>query len=199
MNYRITLIGISILIITSSCLRKEYEPEIIRLEFRNGSLFCEGQHRVYRSLLSKEKNRIGIWKFYHPSGQLSSIGEYDKKGEIINRKNYNWDGQLINTELYNEESWIVTDYYLTGQVESETITTFRDDGDEIYYYDKFTKYFENGQIYSQKHYIDNVPNGKAKIWNEDGDLILEYDYENGLVVQKDELSNAQTKWLPYKR
>ena len=183
MGLKVGFVSIVILLITSSCIRKEFEPEIIRLEFKDKSIYCEGQHRVNRSLLSKEKNRIGIWKFYHPNGQLKSIHEYDKKGELTNCKEYNWDGQLINTGIYNEESWIVTDYYLTGQVESETITTFRDDGDEIFYYDKYTKYYENGQIYSQKHYIDNVLNGNAKIWNKDGDLILEYEYYDGLIIK----------------
>lgn len=175
------------LIILSSCSGTEEKPdEEILLYYNNGEKFCEGTHRVYKKGNRERKNRKGIWKFYHLTGKPATIYEYDNFGDLKSFKDYNENGNLLETRTYLETTYIYLQFYEDGNIESETKIEIEEDEDEKgksyeTYYKTLKEYFRNGQLKSQKEFIDNEPNGKASQWDINGNLVIEYEYEDGLI------------------
>jgi len=177
---------ILILIINGCNTTQELDPEVILLKFKDGATFCEGSHRVYKRGLRVRKNRVGYWKFYYPNGKLEILAEYDNYGELLNSKNYNMDGKLIQSQNFTEDTITTIEYFINGNIKDESIFTIevenKNGSNFEIYYEKYSEFYNNGQIRGQKEYIDDILHGDAKIWSEDGQLILEYKYDNGLIV-----------------
>jgi antitoxin component YwqK of YwqJK toxin-antitoxin module len=49
---------------------------------------------------------------------------------------------------------------------------------------KSARWYKNGQIKSEKHYINNVKDGTFKEWDEKGNLIKRQVYDMGELVAK---------------
>ena len=52
------------------------------------------------------------------------------------------------------------------------------------YYETINEYFINGQLKSQKETIDDELQGKASQWDINGNLVIEYEYDDGLIKLK---------------
>lgn len=188
------IIGLSAILIVvniSSCSDselKEKPREKILLFYKNGNKFCEGEHWVYTLGSKERKFRTGIWRFYFSNGNIESIHEYDSEGELINFKKYGENGKLKESDNYSETAENLSEFYENGNLKNETITTIEIEKDENTddeyktYYSAFKEYYENGQLKSYKIYINDVLEGYARIWDSDGNLIIKYEYENGLII-----------------
>lgn len=176
-------------IIISSCTGIEEKPdEEILLYYNNGEKFCEGLHRVYKKRNSERKNRKGIWKFYHLNGKLETIYEYDKFGDLKSYKNYDENGNLLRSQINLEKTITYLKFYEDGNIKYESITKIETEQDEEEeyetYYETINEYFINGQLKSQKETIDDELQGKASQWDINGNLVIEYEYDDGLIKLK---------------
>lgn len=178
-----------LVIIISSCSGIEEKPdEEILLYYNNGEKFCEGLHRVYKKGNSERKNRKGIWKFYHLNGKPITIYEYDEFGSLKTYKNYDENGNLLLSQMNVGKTITYLEFYEDGNIMSENITVIETEKDEEEeykaYYTTLKEYFKNGQLKSQKETIDRVLQGKASQWDIDGNLVIEYEYHDGLIKLK---------------
>src|SRR5436190_21921246 len=91
-----------ILIIFSSCKQKSeelVEQRRVLIKYTNGKIFCDGFHLIDK--MGTQKNRVGIWRFYYPSGTLKNFLQYNKNGDLINEKDYVEDGRVTYSEVVN--------------------------------------------------------------------------------------------------
>lgn len=174
------------IIIISSCSGIEEKPdELILLYYENGEKFCEGIHRVYKKKNRERKNRKGTWKFYHLNGKLATIYEYDNFGDLKSSKDYDEDGNLVKSQMYLETTVIRLDFYEDGNIQYETEIEIETDSEENEtLYGTYKEFFRNGQLKSQKVGIDGEFHGKASQWDINGNLVIEYEYEDGLIKLK---------------
>ena len=174
------------LIILSSCSGIGEKPdEEILLYYNNGEKFCEGIHRVYKKGNRERKNRKGIWKFYHLNGTPATIYEYDEFGDLKSSKYYDENGKLTSSEMNLETTEIFSVFYENGNIKYESITEIENYQDENEtYYETIKEYFKNGQLKSQKERIDFEFQGKASEWDINGNLVIEYEYEDDLIKMK---------------
>lgn len=165
----------------------ELEPEKVKIHYKTGALFCEGTHRVYKEGLSKKKNRIGVRTFYYPNGKISDQNEYDETGEMINSNEYDNKGLLTVSQIVQDNITKKTEYFPDGKLKSQLIETVEmetEDEEEvkIYYY-TYKEYFKNGVIRELREYIGSDIQS-LQVWDENEDLILEVEYENGIIKEK---------------
>ena len=183
---------ISILLLISSCNSiKEIDNKEIKVLYNNSNLYCKGNRRIYKKGMKKFENRIGIWNFYYPDKTLELQIEYDHLGDIVYYKKYSQDGiiSISYTDTELDENVIINKmyYYASGELEQESIYKLEneiyDDGNE---YDIETetikKYYKNGNILEQTEYVNDVCRYRKR-WDKDGNLILELEYNNGLIDQ----------------
>jgi antitoxin component YwqK of YwqJK toxin-antitoxin module len=177
---------LAVFVITiSSCAGIEEKPdEEILLYYNHGGKFCEGLHRVYKKRNNVRKSRKGIWKFYHLNGKLEAIYEYDKFGDLKSNKTYDENGNLLKSGIILEKTRTYFEFYEDGNIKHERITKIETEQDEEEYetyYETIKEYFINGQLKSQKEYIDDELQGKASRWDVNGNLVIEYEYDDGLI------------------
>jgi len=165
----------------------ELKSEKVKIYYKTGALFCEGTHRVYKEGLSEKKNRIGVWTFYYPNGKISNQIEYDETGEMINSNEYDDKGILTVSQIVQDNITKKIEYFPDGKLKSQIIETVEIETEdeeevEIYYY-TYKKYFENGVIRELREYIGQDIQS-LKVWDENGNLILEVDYDDGIIKEK---------------
>lgn len=139
-----------------------------KMYYEDGSLKAEGQ------LENGIKN--GTWKFYYPSGALSSIENYaddqldgeieyfDEHGNKIAHEQWN-GGVQVDSSFY---------YYANGSMEKKGIFM---DG---LYEGLWRFYFESGALKRTGQYHQGLPHGEWKFFNEDKFLIQYGFFMNGV-------------------
>lgn len=164
------------------------ESEKVEIKYKNGNLYCEGLLKVIKKEASVKKSKIGVWKYYYLDGNNSRNIEYDDKGRTLNMKDYNENKQLeyslVTTEINTQ---IKTHYFEGGNIEQEEIieNEFNTKTKKVYY--------KNGQLKSATKYLikrfvstrircsEDEIQGK-KVWDENGNLILDLKYEGDNIV-----------------
>jgi len=165
----------------------ELKPEKVKIYYKTGELFCEGTHRVYKEGLSEKKNRIGVWTFYYPDAGIYSQIEYDDAGKMINSNEYDINGLLSISQTVKDNITNKTEYLPSGKMKSQLIERLEieseDDEDyEVYFY-TYKKFYENGNVQELREYIGSDIQS-LNVWNENGDLILDVEYEDGIIKEK---------------
>lgn len=143
--------------------------------------------------------RTGLWKFYHPNGQLEQIGKYDAKGRGTgNWKWYYDDGTLRRDENifegihegdyveYDHDSTIllkgnyVDDIKEGHWVEGEN--GYREEGDYLEgVRDGIWKYYYSGDLlYFEGKFVDGTPDGLHKWYYKNGKVMRQGKYVMGL-------------------
>src|SRR5437667_10848507 len=79
--------------------KTQNELKRVTIKYTNGSIYCEGFHYVNKT--GEPKNRVGIWKFYYPTGALETFLQYNEEGELINEKDYNEEGKVTYSQVVN--------------------------------------------------------------------------------------------------
>ncbi len=182
----ILIIPCLILLQGCSHFEKSERLEEFKLNYNSNKIFCEGTYKLSKGRFSfiETKNKSDIWKCYFPNGELRTFYEYDEDGELVNHKQYNLDGMLIYSKIVNGDTVLETAYYESGDIEAEAVTEWEwdedEEGDGTWYYIRTTKkFYKNGELKQQ--YIDtNGEDGKLKIWNENGILQIETDFDYDL-------------------
>lgn len=181
------------LIFLSCGYNKEVGVRPIKILYKNGNVFCEGNRTVFKKstsgLSGKEyEKRTGIWKFNYPNGHLEFLEEYDKAGKRLNQKHYSKDGKLIHSIIFNDYDFtaIETRYDKDGNIEwesnDEVIREYSESGYCYAISQNINEYYKNGHLKRQFKAIDGSLEGSYKIWDEDGELVLEIEYLNDLIV-----------------
>lgn len=182
------LLAVFVIIISSCSGIQEKPDEEILLYYNNGEKFCEGLHRVYKKRNSERKNRKGIWKFYHLNGKPDEIIEYDKFGDLLSYKKYGENGNLLRSQINLKATITYLEFYKDGNIKYESITKIETEQDEEKeyetYYESIKEYFINGQLKSQFQTIDDELQGKVIQWDINGNLVIEYEYDDGLIKLK---------------
>jgi antitoxin component YwqK of YwqJK toxin-antitoxin module len=183
-----------LILLFCSCSNKTQEKpdEKILLNYKNGKKYCEGVHRVYEEENKIRKSRKGIWKFYYTNGNPQSIYEYDKEGNEKNYKEYYENGNIQKSEVNNNHIIVYSRFYENGNIELEITTetiTMNIEGTVIKpVVETIREYYLNGQLKSHKKTINYELHGKARQWDIDGNLQIEYEYDHGIILkQKTEL------------
>lgn len=150
-------------------------------------MFCDGIN-VISTKTGLPTNRIGMWKFYFPNGELEHLQEYDKDGKLINQKTYSLNGTLIYSETVTDNITNANFYYDNGKIKTESIskivTESNGDDDSETTHETLKEYLPNGLLYSQSNYKDGNLEGLKNIWDTTGNLVLSIEYKNGLIIQK---------------
>lgn len=155
----------------------------------------------------KDNKPIGELKRYHENGKISSLLNYDKKGEHASAVFYNDNGIKISEGEYigklktgkwlyfNKEIKIKEEDYFEGVLNGSQIT-FYDNG-QIYDKKKFDKGVQIGVW--EKYHLNGKPSLKAflKSGLMDGS-VLRY-YKSGLIEVKGAYKNdlKEGKWIFY--
>jgi len=183
MKYPFPLLLICIVCLSGcNLLSKEADQETVKLLYKNGNLFCEGKRSLDSFLFGTHRNRIGTWKFYHPNGQLETHLDYNQEGDLLNEKLYLEDGTLHVSVTYDDID-IETEYFENGVIKKEITTRHGEDEDELLNNVIRKTYHRNGTLKEQNGSENGKLNGLDQIWNEEGNLILEFKYDDGLIVQ----------------
>jgi len=161
---------------------KEYNEngQIITIfRFHNGYL-------LERQKINRRNNKglkQGVWKEFHPNDRLKTEAYYVNGKLSGYYKEYDIKGAKIRDE-----------YYLNGEIvveekETETEITIKNE------------YFDNGNIKYTGGYIDTVPVGMHKEYDESGKVIRakEYDDQGRItgIGDVDEAGNKQGEWRYY--
>lgn len=186
---------------------KSETTEKVNLKFKNGRVCCEGVRKVMTKNSDVTIDKIGLWKFYYPNGNIESVHEYSDNGNLLNVqfyfptgsieiwKEYNEDGELLNQKTYSIDSTLIyssvkkdnvyfsTFYYQNGNPETEVIAEINPETEEDENPNETYKYYyPNGQPFKHVEYIDGIAEGKSRIWDESGELMIEFKYKNGEIV-----------------
>ncbi|RJE74091.1 toxin-antitoxin system YwqK family antitoxin [Reichenbachiella sp. MSK19-1] len=123
-------------------------------------------------------NRNGSWTVYHSNGMPKTITSYvngikhgahlelDNRGELTLMANY-VNGYLDGEHTsYQRGKKAETRYYAMDQLEGQKI-----------------KYYTNGKVMEQSTYKAGKIHGTAKWFDQDGNVTIEYEYENGELIK----------------
>lgn len=167
----------------SSCFNsadKKSELEKFQLNYINGNKYCEGTYLVYTIKGKVTKYKNGIWKYYSLDGNPEKIEEYDFDN-LKGFKEFNENGIINVSKIISDKTTIFSRFYENGNIKYESITEYEtekdSDSDENgthhyeteYSYETIKTFHKNGQLKSLQN-----PNGTIKIWDNLGNLILEY-------------------------
>ncbi|MBK8945444.1 MAG: hypothetical protein IPM32_09270 [Ignavibacteriae bacterium] len=164
--------------------------EHVKIRYNNGNLFCVGKYWISHSFYSFKRHKIGEWKFYNIDNSLHSQQNFDDDGKLIQLKTYSEDNKLLKSFIKKEGISFTTNYYTTGEIKEEIIETIEVAGNEEdnwqYKNSEYKKYYKNGIQKENCTYEDGVIQGIYKIWDENGNLMAEIKYMDGMVVPNDE-------------
>ena len=134
-------------------IHREYsiEGKIVNSKiFKEGILTGEG-------ILDEQGHEQGLWKEYHPNGQLKSQGEYK-------------DGKRIG-------EWIF--YYPNGQIEQKGKYDKKGRAQDVWKW-----YYEDGKLLREETYVDDLRDGLMTEYNDTGTVITKGEFIEG---QKEKL------------
>jgi antitoxin component YwqK of YwqJK toxin-antitoxin module len=167
---------------------KDDVPEGVRREYNEDGTIAEGfifskGIVVGEGIIDEEGIRDGDWKEFYRSGQLKSIGKYDKGKRIGEWKFYHPNGKIEQIGSYSADgkeegtwSW----YFATGELlREETYYMGMIDGYSI-------EYDEYGVVIAEGEYIEDYREGEWKF--QYGDHKEEGEYLNGF---------RNGKWISY--
>lgn len=159
--------------------------------YMDGALRAEG---TYTNNL-----RTGLWKFYHPNGQLEQIGKYDAKGRATGNWKWYYDNGSLRrdenlfedihqgdyVEYARDSSILLQGNYVDDIKEGfwvEADNGYREEGsylegvrDGEWHY-----YYPNGQVYYEGNFIDGAPDGLHKWYYPNGKVMKQGKYVMGL-------------------
>ena len=167
---------------------KDTVPEGIRREYNEdgiidkGFIFSKGIV-IGEGIIDEEGVKDGPWKEFYRSGQLKSIGVYDKGNRIGEWKFYHANGELEQIGTYSNDgkeegtwNW----YFANGSI-------LRDESYYMGMIDGFSvEYDEYGVVIAEGEYIEDYREGKWKF--QYGDHKEEGEYLNGF---------RNGKWISY--
>lgn len=81
--------------------------------------------------------------------------------------------KIIKDYHLDKSEYLVTQYYKTGNIESQGLSTNKD---FFYKNGEIISFYENGNKKEQINYVENIPNGKCEFWYENGNKKLEGEY-----------------------
>lgn len=142
---------------------KEYYPD--------GNLLAEGKFNLV--LLASAKN--GLWTSYFKDGRVKSKIEY-RNGKISGQHlewHANGQQKLISFQHYTEGGKHL-EWFPNGQLKEEAYFSRRAYRDSVY-----RIYNSNGKVLVEKYFEDNLLNGPATTYYENGDLEKFENYERG--------------------
>jgi antitoxin component YwqK of YwqJK toxin-antitoxin module len=154
---------------------------------------------VLKREVNYEKGQaVGIFKSYHPNGNLSETGEYNKSSEKTGLwKNFSDDNILISEETFNDGklSGINRNYSSKGKLTEEYLykngilqeyKAFDKEGKIVYQNKKdgknnydATLYYPNGNKKREGRVTNGLLDGKWKNYNANGSLTSEENYVDG--------------------
>ena len=107
--------------------------------------------------------------------------------------NHKYYAIIKNTNRKKKE-YEVTQYYLSGKIESKGLSKSNEYFDEI---GEITSYYENGNVKSLKYYKEHYPEGKCTFWHENGTKKAEGEYV--IVPNKEfkDFKNSRLKIVNY--
>ncbi|MDO9260840.1 MAG: hypothetical protein Q7U08_02725 [Flavobacteriaceae bacterium] len=173
----------------NSKIENERETQKIVVKYNNGNIYCEGTYLVDKEVKTP-LYFIGIWKYYYPNGNLSSVSELDDTGEWISHKSYRLNGILKSASITKDNISYSSFFNEDGKLQSETITRVETEinsegEDEQKTTFKTNKlYYDNNQLKREWYEVDDEYNGLDKMWDEKGNLILSVEYKNGFIINK---------------
>lgn len=121
--------------------------------------------------------KAGTWTEYHPNGVVRSVTTYvdgqkqgamltiDDRGQLQTRSYYH-NGVLHGDYIvYNRTRIKEERHYITGKLEGA-----------------LKKYYDNGKIMEESYYKNGLMHGMAKWYDQEGNVTIEYEYDNGKLV-----------------
>lgn len=95
--------------------------------------------------------------------------------DLIKQEYY--DNGNLKSQIYTQgSSMLVMEYYENGTLKERG--TFTEDKKNI----KYLSWYSDGSKCLEVSFSDNVPDGKWKMWNEEGLIIGEASYQNGKLI-----------------
>ncbi len=118
--------------------------------------------------------KTGIWTTYYPNGRVKSISSY-LAGEL--------NGVQVN--LSNKGHVELQAFYKNGLLEGNW-TTYKNGSrkqeERVYYLGKLNginRHYEGGKLQKEIGFKNDVQHGIFKYYDKQGNVIMEYEYENG--------------------
>ena len=167
-------------VLLSSCSSCDQNEEI-SIHYKNGTLFCNGKHNIEQKLFSKEKYRVGYWNFFYPNGKLESKIYYDNDGSMKTYEGFNHAGNLNEKYRAYPDSEFVYYYNPNGNLDKKIIKKFDSDDEDPDVYGEVYEYYPDGKLYSIRHFVNDKNDGICKTFDESGNIILELNYEEGII------------------
>jgi antitoxin component YwqK of YwqJK toxin-antitoxin module len=166
-------------LLLSSCSSCD-EVEEVTIHYKNGTLFCNGKNKIEQKLFHINKYRIGYWNFFYPNGKISSKQLYDDEGNIKALDDFDFNGNLTKKYLANSDGELIYNY-CNGILTDQVVTKFDPENEDSDVSGDHYEYYPNGKPFIIKHIINDELNGMCKSFDENGNLILEINYEDGII------------------
>lgn len=164
------------------------QPSLETSNWNTGTIQSQGAY-------TKERNRIGTWKYYYVSGQMEAQGQYtgkktDKAIEVVRK---NRSSAIDDNTDVREGIW--TFYHENGQVKAKAFYNNKGCPEG-----KMERWHDNGKKAEEAEFIDCKPIGNRKNWDRNGILYFENVVQgNGQSIEIEWYNNNQKKSeIPYR-
>lgn len=129
----------------------------------------------------KDNNREGIWKQYFDDGSISSEITYTHDETEGPAKIYYPNGRIAEQGYWKKDTWVgvYKSYYKNGKL--NYLWNFCEDGTRSGVQEYF---YENGKKMISGQWIHGLESGVIKRYNEQGQLIEEQTYNNGVINEE---------------
>lgn len=119
---------------------------------------------------------------YKPEIGVRVTEYFDENWERCKQK-YASFYRLVTYKSANKPDGIVKDYYMSGQLQSESTAVYLDYDDEgkNFHEGEATWYYKNGKIEQKRYYYNNKINGQNTFFYENGQIAQEANYNNGTL------------------
>jgi antitoxin component YwqK of YwqJK toxin-antitoxin module len=142
------------------------KKEGISQEFYNGNIFIETNY--------KNDKKYGTGTIYYENGNIRETIEYENEHGLKHGENKEYDE---NGNLIKETTWLLDKRHSECKIYVDNKLS------EIYTYvsgtydGPYKKFHSNGKIAIEGMYLHHRRNGIFKYYNENGDLILQEEYD----------------------
>jgi len=161
-------------------IAREFDAEgtiIMLIEYRNGS-FVRREH-INRK--DRNNNKQGVWKWFYEDGAVQSEGFYVNNLKNGFFKEYFPDGSLKSILKY-----------VNDEIQQEV--------PELTKFDIKRDYYPNGRERVVGSYLNGIPEGIRREYDEEGKIVKSYIFSNGVIIGEgivDENGFKQGYWKEY--
>ena len=149
------------------------DPDMVLVTVKNTQGVKSAEGNYYQGV------RHGSWTEYYPNGIIRELSTYNlgiREGALLTFEN---TGQLVSSSNYHNGKLSGAAYEFTRSKVTSHKNYVEGNLEGI-----VRIYYPSGQIMEESNYANGQRNGKSLWFDMDGNVTIEYDYEDGKLMSK---------------